>query len=105
MLPVRRHFLGDPFGPKMILMSSRVRRSTSQLQPAISPNSAHRFRQYRSQTNHLTSLYQPCPSSASIRHRGRRNQPRKVEVWTDFYQTFGPSFSLISPPNWTSKLK
>ncbi|BBN70468.1 ZWICHEL kinesin-like calmodulin-binding protein, partial [Prunus dulcis] len=31
-------------------------------------------------------------------------QPRNVAVWTDFYQTFSLSFSLIFPPNWTSKV-
>ncbi|BBH09874.1 ZWICHEL kinesin-like calmodulin-binding protein, partial [Prunus dulcis] len=44
------------------------------------------------------------PTTTSIRHRGRRKQPRNVAVLTDFYSTFGLSFSLISPPNWTSKI-
>ncbi|BBN68732.1 ZWICHEL kinesin-like calmodulin-binding protein, partial [Prunus dulcis] len=54
--------------------------------------------------NHHTPYFPFHPTTASIRHRGRWNQPRKVAVWTDFYQTFDPSFSLISPPNWTSKV-
>ncbi|BBG94856.1 Leucine-rich repeat protein kinase family protein, partial [Prunus dulcis] len=61
------------------------------------PLGAHRFR-----WNRHTPYFPFHPTTASIRRRARRNQPRKVAVWTDFCQTFGPSFSLISPPNWTS---
>ncbi|BBH07844.1 AP2/B3-like transcriptional factor family protein, partial [Prunus dulcis] len=59
----------------------------------------HRFR-----WNHETPYFPFHSTTASIRRRARRNQPRKVAVWTDFCQTFDPSFSLISPPNWTSKV-
>ncbi|BBH02665.1 ZWICHEL kinesin-like calmodulin-binding protein, partial [Prunus dulcis] len=44
------------------------------------------------------------PTTTSIRRRGRRKQPRNVAVLTDFYPTFGLSFSPISPPNLTSKV-
>ncbi|KAI5327311.1 hypothetical protein L3X38_026707 [Prunus dulcis] len=59
----------------------------------------HRFR-----WNHHTPYFPFHPTTASIRRRARRNHPQKVAVWTDFCQTFGLSFSLISPPNWTSKV-
>ncbi|BBG99849.1 ZWICHEL kinesin-like calmodulin-binding protein, partial [Prunus dulcis] len=59
------------------------------------PNSDHRFRQYRSQTNHLTSLYQPCSLSASIRHCSSRKLPRNRPGPTVFPKICGarsPSF-------------
>ncbi|XP_034203571.1 uncharacterized protein LOC117618050 [Prunus dulcis] len=59
----------------------------------------HRFR-----WNHHTFYFPFHPTTTSIRRRGRRKQPRNVAVLTDFHPTFGLSFSLISPPNWTSKV-
>ncbi|XP_020424506.1 uncharacterized protein LOC109950349 [Prunus persica] len=76
---------------------------TSQLQTAVSPNTGRCFRRYRSQTNHLTSLYQFCPTSASIRYCSSRKQPRNRPVPTVFLSIFGSSFSLNSSPNLTSK--
>ncbi|BBN70338.1 ZWICHEL kinesin-like calmodulin-binding protein, partial [Prunus dulcis] len=59
----------------------------------------HRFR-----WNHHTSYFPFHPTATSIRRRGRRKQPRNIAVLTDFYPTFALSFSLISPPNLTSKV-
>ncbi|BBN68004.1 hypothetical protein Prudu_251S000200, partial [Prunus dulcis] len=63
----------------------------------------HRFRQYRSQTNHLTSLYQSCPSLASIRHCSSRKLPRNRPGPTVFPKICGSSFSFVSQPNRSSK--
>ncbi|BBN69478.1 ZWICHEL kinesin-like calmodulin-binding protein, partial [Prunus dulcis] len=63
----------------------------------------HRFRQYRFQTNHLTSLYQPCPSLASIHHCSSRKLPRNRPGPTVFPKICGSSFSFVSQPNRSSK--
>ncbi|BBN69860.1 F-box and associated interaction domains-containing protein, partial [Prunus dulcis] len=47
------------------------------------------------QTNHLTSLYQSCPSSASIRHCSSRELPRNrpgPTVFRKFVGARSPSF-------------
>ncbi|BBG94861.1 ZWICHEL kinesin-like calmodulin-binding protein, partial [Prunus dulcis] len=54
--------------------------------------------------NHHIPYFPFHPTTASIRRRVLWKQPRKVAVWTDFCKTFGLSFSLFSPPNWTSKV-
>ncbi|BBN69271.1 Leucine-rich repeat protein kinase family protein, partial [Prunus dulcis] len=58
----------------------------------------HRFR-----WNHHTSFFLFQPTATSIRLCRRRKQPRNEAVLTVFQQSFGLSFSLISPPNLTSK--
>ncbi|KAI5322432.1 hypothetical protein L3X38_031504 [Prunus dulcis] len=59
----------------------------------------HRFR-----WNHNTSFFPFQPTATSIHSCRRRKQPRNEAVLTFFQQTFGLSFSLISPPNLTSKV-
>ncbi|BBH05849.1 hypothetical protein Prudu_017356, partial [Prunus dulcis] len=47
------------------------------------------------QTNHLTSLYQPCPSLASIRHCSSRNcreTGRVRQFFRKFVEARSPSF-------------
>ncbi|BBH06181.1 hypothetical protein Prudu_017756, partial [Prunus dulcis] len=55
------------------------------------------------QTNHLTSLYQPCPSSASIATVVAGNLPRNRPGPTVFSKICGSSFSFVSQPNRSSK--
>ncbi|BBN68793.1 hypothetical protein Prudu_577S000400 [Prunus dulcis] len=48
--------------------------------------------------SYITSLYQLCPSSASIRYCSSRKLPRNRPVLTVCLKIFGSSFSHFHPP-------
>ncbi|ONI21692.1 hypothetical protein PRUPE_2G081500 [Prunus persica] len=50
------------------------------------------------------ALYHLLKLESTLVEHKRYSKPRNVAVLTDFYPTFGLSFSLISPSNLTSKV-